>query len=222
MKKIIICLLLFAMPGISYSADEEKREMVEELLTLNNAETLTDNIYTALVIKAKAEITWEKMKEPVIRTFLERYSEEEIRDQIALYKSEAGDSMKSEQTKLMIQTMMLLRPVVLNKLISNLQKEYSEAEKYASIPYNNTANTDLRNAVTAQEGYYFDNKTYSNSLENILGTYGLYISDGVTLKIISADENGYSMEAFHKNGDKKYYIKGPEGAITSEPKTNEQ
>ena len=221
MKKVIIFLLLFTLPGISYSADVNKREIVEELLALNNAESMIDNIYLQIVITMKDEMSWDKMKEPVIQAYLTRYSEKEIQDQIAFYKSDPGQSMKTKEAKFMVDTMRLLNQEILKNFISKLQEKSKELVKYASIPYNNAAYMDLANAATAQEGYYIDNRTYSDSLEKLPGNiYGLFISEGVTLRVISADDRGYSMESFHKNGDKKFQIKGPGGAITSEPKEN--
>jgi hypothetical protein len=113
MKKVIICLLLFALPGISYPANENKREIVEELLALNNAESIIDNIYLQIVLKMKDEMSWDKMKEPVIQAYLKRYSKKEIQDQIAFYKSDPGQSMKNKQAKLMTDTIMLLNREIL-------------------------------------------------------------------------------------------------------------
>ena len=48
MKRIIVCLLLFTLPSLSYSADESKRESVEKLLILMNAESMIDNIYSQM------------------------------------------------------------------------------------------------------------------------------------------------------------------------------
>ena len=79
---------------------------------------------------------------------------------------------------------------------------------------NSEAQACLKAAVTAQEAYYVDNKTYTDSIENLLGDiYGLNIDQDILLKIISAGEDHYHMIAFHKNGDRKYQIKGPGGTI---------
>jgi hypothetical protein len=93
---------------------------------------------------------------------------------------------------------------------------------YRTRSYNSAAMADLRNAATAQEAYYVDHMTYTDSLENLTKgrMYGLIISNGVTLRIISGDNRGYTMVSFHKNGDRKYQIKGPGGTITAKPKEN--
>jgi type IV pilus assembly protein PilA len=91
---------------------------------------------------------------------------------------------------------------------------------YRTRSYNAAAQADLRNAAVSQEAYYVDNKTYTDSVGDLLepAVYGLSIDQGVTVKIISADENHYSMIAFHKGGDKQYTITGPGGTIEYYPK----
>ncbi len=80
--------------------------------------------------------------------------------------------------------------------------------------YNTVAQRNLMDAAVAQEAYWIDNKKYTDSLDNLLGSqYGLYIDKGVTLKIISAGKDQYHIIAFHEKGDKKYQIIGPGGII---------
>ena len=80
--------------------------------------------------------------------------------------------------------------------------------------YNSVARRNLMDAAVAQEAYWIDNKTYTDSLDKSAGSqYGLYIDKGVTLKIISAGKDHYQMIAFHEKGDKKYQISGPGGII---------
>jgi len=89
---------------------------------------------------------------------------------------------------------------------------------YRTRSYNAAAQADLRNAATAQEAYYIDNVTYTDSIKDLAGSfYGLYISEGVTVEIISADENYYHMIASHEAGNKKYEITGPGGTIEEYP-----
>ncbi len=85
---------------------------------------------------------------------------------------------------------------------------------YRTRSYNSAAQADLRNAATAQEAYYVDNSTYTDSIENLEGAkYGLFISQGVTVQIISAGKDHYQMIAFHESGNKKYQLTGPGGTL---------
>ncbi|MBN2060127.1 MAG: ankyrin repeat domain-containing protein [Deltaproteobacteria bacterium] len=80
--------------------------------------------------------------------------------------------------------------------------------------YNTVTQRNLMDAAVAQEAYWIDNKTYADSLDNLLGSqYGLYIDKGVILQIISAGKDQYHITAFHEKGDKKYQVIGPGGII---------
>ena len=86
---------------------------------------------------------------------------------------------------------------------------------YRMRAYNITAQNDLSNAVKAQEDYYIDNNTYTDSLKDITGDrYNFFVSKDVEIQIISAGKDSYCMVAFHKNGNKKYQINGTGGEIT--------
>jgi len=93
------------------------------------------------------------------------------------------------------------------------------AKMYESIPakagnrHDSDAHADLRNACTAQEAYYVDNERYADSINKLIGAYGLYLSEGVALRVVASDGNHYVMEAFHNKGEKKYIVEGPGGTI---------
>ena len=87
---------------------------------------------------------------------------------------------------------------------------------YRTRSYNAAAQTDLRNAMTAQEGYYVDNEKYTATLDNLVGEYGLLMSQDVTLEIIYADDSNYHMRCFHINGSELYQVEGPGGTIETE------
>jgi prepilin-type N-terminal cleavage/methylation domain-containing protein len=53
--------------------------------------------------------------------------------------------------------------------------------------------SDLRNLAVAQEGYYFDNRTYTNSLVALSFTP----STGVTVNIVTANATGWSATSQH-------------------------
>jgi type IV pilus assembly protein PilA len=87
---------------------------------------------------------------------------------------------------------------------------------YRKRSYNSAAQSDLRNAATAQEAYYVDWATYQ-AITNLEGaTYGLYTSDSVTLLCggTAGNTSGYTMTAAHSSGDITYTLSGPGGSIT--------
>lgn len=86
---------------------------------------------------------------------------------------------------------------------------------YRQRSYNAAANSDLKNATTAQEAYFVDNQTYATDVTSLLGTnYGLFTSQNVTLANAGGTD-GYTMSAFHSSGNRTWTIAGPGGSITS-------
>lgn len=83
--------------------------------------------------------------------------------------------------------------------------------------YNLVVQADLRNAAIAQESYYIDNATYSNSIDKLINSeYGLYLAEGVSISVIAADDTKYVMKASHIKGGKTYIISGPGGSVHEE------
>ena len=87
---------------------------------------------------------------------------------------------------------------------------------YRKRSYNASANADLRNAATAQEAYFVDESTYSSAVGPLQGaSYGLYTTDNVTVIVMDADTDGYTMTALHSSGDKTYSLAGPGGSVSA-------
>ena len=87
---------------------------------------------------------------------------------------------------------------------------------YRKRSYNAAAEADLRNAATAQEAYYVDESTYTTTVTNLEGaSYGLYTTDNVTIGIMGANTDGYTMTSKHGSGDKTYSIAGPGGSLSA-------
>jgi len=85
---------------------------------------------------------------------------------------------------------------------------------YRKRSYNAAAQSDLRNAATAQEAYYVDAARYTGTVASLIGTYGLYTSDKVIFYSAVGDVTSYIMRSYHTSGDKTYRIKGPGGTIS--------
>lgn len=93
---------------------------------------------------------------------------------------------------------------------------------YRMRAYNATAQADIRNAAAAQEAYHVDNQTYSNSIEDLKGTYGFNPSKDIEIEIISVGTENFVMIGFHKAGNKKYQITGPEGEMSEYSESSPQ
>ncbi len=85
---------------------------------------------------------------------------------------------------------------------------------YRKRGFNAAAESDLRNAMTAEEAYYADHQKYTN-LTADLQNYGFQGSSNVTLTVNTANTTLYNMQASHSSGDKTYTVRGPGGTIGS-------
>lgn len=145
--------------GMSSTA-KSKKESVEELLVLSKAETLIETVYgqmdqmfknmgkqlgvkpgeqelfnrfmSKVASLMKEEMSWDKMKGPMMDVYMKHYTEKEIQDMIAFYKSESGRSMISKQADVAKDTMMLRQKMVesflpkLMKLSKEMEAELAE------------------------------------------------------------------------------------------------
>ena len=85
---------------------------------------------------------------------------------------------------------------------------------YRKRSYNSAAESDLRNACTAQEGYFTDAARYCSTVSILVGTYGLYTSEKVVFSSVAGDVTSYFMQAYHTSGNKTYSVQGPGGTIS--------
>jgi type IV pilus assembly protein PilA len=86
---------------------------------------------------------------------------------------------------------------------------------YRMRSYNSAAESDLRNAATAQEAYYVDNQTYKADPNALLGsTYGFFTTAKVTIGG-TASASQYTMSAFHGSGNHTYTLVGPGGSLSA-------
>jgi hypothetical protein len=87
---------------------------------------------------------------------------------------------------------------------------------------NGDARADLCNARIAMETYLVDNGTFEGATtEKLLGNphvYGLHISPGVELRLVTATKDSYVLETYHSEGTKKYVVEGPRGTIMEQEK----
>jgi type IV pilus assembly protein PilA len=91
---------------------------------------------------------------------------------------------------------------------------------YRARSYNSAAQSDLRNAATAQEAYFVDANTYSTDQTRLgSGSWGYFPTPKVTLTIIagSTSNQGYAMHAWHASGSNSYHLTGPGGSIAQMP-----
>ena len=78
---------------------------------------------------------------------------------------------------------------------------------------NAAAQSDLRNAATAQEAYYLQEGSYSSSIEELPGFNN---TDGVTISATSAGDDGFCLQATHESTEDTFYFGSDTGRVQEE------
>ena len=90
---------------------------------------------------------------------------------------------------------------------------------YRAKAFNAAANSDLRNAMTAEEAYYSEAQEYFGITMNggangsKSATKGIAVSKNVTLVMATDSTYGYVGSAGHADGTKTYTVSGSVGVI---------
>lgn len=162
MKKLLIgtfCLLIH----LSVLAESSKRESIEELLEITNVDSMIDSMYgqmdqmligmgqqmgvkpseqhifdnfmKKIVASMKEEMSWEKMKEPMIDIYLKYYTEKEVQDMLVFYRSETGRSLIEKMPIVMGESMALSQEMMqsfMPKIIEMSEDLQEELEAHRS------------------------------------------------------------------------------------------
>lgn len=140
MKRWTLLLALALIPATGVAEEAAKRESVERLLLLTNADSIIDSVYaqmgqmmqgmaqqmeiqpserelfdrhTARLVEVmREEMSWERLKDPMTDVYLKHYTEREILDMIAFYESETGRSMIDKMPAVMADSMAISQAMV--------------------------------------------------------------------------------------------------------------
>lgn len=161
MKKIMVVVFMMVLPVVCVADNEAKRESIEQLLVVMNVDAMIDSMYTQMdrmfqgmakelgvkesereifdkfmsktAAAMKEEMTWVKMKEPMIDVYIKNYSEEEINDMLAFYESESGRSIIKKMPAVMADSMLISQNMLkdfmprLKELSAELENDLKQA-----------------------------------------------------------------------------------------------
>jgi len=172
MNKVLIMLFLVFFSGFSFADEDAKKQKLDELLTLMNADALIDSIYSQmdqmvmgleqhLGVKPsekalfdehtnkttqiiKQEMSWEKMKAPMIAIYMKHYTESEIADMVAFYKTQTGQSMIKKMPLVMNDTMMMSQSLM-KDIMPKMQALSVELKEKLAAVRNKDNQTELTN-----------------------------------------------------------------------------
>ncbi len=91
---------------------------------------------------------------------------------------------------------------------------YPCSSHYRAKSYNAAAQAELGHAAVAQEEYFADHEKYAESIELLVTPeYRLSVDERVVIKILKADNSFYLMSAYHKGGNKRFFMNSSDGEI---------
>ena len=161
MKNVLLVHILCSLSLLAH-ADGTKRETVEELLRLTNADAIIDSAYaqtdqvlqnmgrqlgirpseqaifdrftSRVAEQMRKEMTWEKMKEPMIQVYMKHYTEKEMQDMIAFYSTDTGRSMVQKMPAVMQDSMLVSQQLLMEfmpqvQTLSRELRQELEAER---------------------------------------------------------------------------------------------
>jgi hypothetical protein len=156
MNRIFIVALLFVSSLSWADADAEKRAAVKELLELTDAESMVNVVYEQMeqmvsntqvqlglkgeeramfneyykqVIElTRSEMNWASLESPLTDIYVKNFSQQELDDIIAFYKSESGKSMIQKMPGITRESMQLSQGIMANLMpkIQQLSVEFQQ------------------------------------------------------------------------------------------------
>lgn len=164
MKKVLLLLGVLFLSFPVAASEAAKREAINELMEVMKVESMMDAMYAQMdqlfmqmaqemkikdsekpifekymrrVSQAmKEEMTWDKMKEPMIAIYMKHYSEKEINDLLAFYGSETGQKMVAKMPAVMQESMVVTQGMMKNfapkmmEITKEMQREIREARDH--------------------------------------------------------------------------------------------
>lgn len=89
--------------------------------------------YTREILKsARAGLAWKKIRKPFIKLYTKTYSESELKELIAFYKSSIGKKMLKRMPKLSVDTSALAQSLI-QKIMPKIQKIAKKMDKELKV-----------------------------------------------------------------------------------------
>lgn len=161
MKIFTMAMILLMAPALVNADDKDQRRQVERLLEVMKVEQAIDSMYSQIdqmfvgmakelgvkqseqpifdrymqkvAAAMKEEMTWQKMKEPMIDVYMKHYSKAEINDMLAFYSSDSGRSIIAKMPSVMQDSMQISQAMFrefmprLKQLSTELREELAQS-----------------------------------------------------------------------------------------------
>lgn len=147
--KYILSIVLMLASCSAFSSEETKRQQLNELMDLMSMSSLVDSMYsqfeaqmkgmsaqmgvkpseqvifdkyyTKMIQLMKNEISWKKMEPAVMDIYNRNFTEKEVADMLAFYRTETGKSVIKKLPVVMQESMQMSNGMV-QKIIPEIQK----------------------------------------------------------------------------------------------------
>lgn len=165
MKKILLLIasLTLLSSAMTFADTTSKRQVVIELLESMQMDSMMDAMYSQMdgifinmgrqmnvqaseqaiferytqkmTAAMKAEMSWAKMKEPMADIYLKHYSEKELAEMLAFYRSETGKAMVEKMPAVMADSVPISQTMLQNVLpkIESIGTEMEQALEAARL-----------------------------------------------------------------------------------------
>lgn len=156
MKKIFLLIGLLSFSALTLAEEKELRSSLEEMFAVTHMERMLDGPYQQLdrvffnVVKGmevpkssrpivkdfyakynaliKEELSWDKVKEPIIDSYSEVFTQEEVDELVRFYKTPVGQKMRSNMPQLMQASQQSIQAAV-QAMMPKLQGMIQEMEQ---------------------------------------------------------------------------------------------
>ena len=147
--KYILSIILMVVSCSAFSSEETKRQQLDELMGLMNMSSMVDSMYSQfeaqmkgmsaqmgvtpseqvifdkyyskMIQLMKTEISWKKMEPAVMDMYGRNFTEKEVADMLAFYRTETGQSVIKKLPVVMQESMKMSSGMV-QTLIPEIQK----------------------------------------------------------------------------------------------------
>jgi len=128
-ERLFVTIDAEAMVDVAYSQVGKMMQDMGQQLGIKPAEQkIWDKHMSRLTAKMKNEMTWSKIKEPMITIYMKHYSEKEIHDMLVFYESGSGKSIIRKMPEVTKESMLISQGMLID-FIPKMQQTFKEIEE---------------------------------------------------------------------------------------------
>lgn len=113
--------------------DQMMMGMAQQMGIQGNERPLFDQYVKDIQILMRTEISWEKMRAPLVAVYADTFTQKEVDDMVAFYKTESGQSLIEKMPGVMNQSMEVSQKLLMSLMpqIQNMSMQFEQKIKQA-------------------------------------------------------------------------------------------